>query len=121
MDGMATQKKSDQLAPVLISLPEPPGDEAYTPVQWKVFKSIMTTILPSVIRQSSTTNRAVEDTVPDKKYDEAVVHLRRSMMAAPSDKELEEYLLESPYDSEVCEPAIMYDSSNKHTRNFMTS
>lgn len=101
MERMATQKP-DQLSPVPTSLPAPPGDEAYTPAQWAVFKSIVTTVLPSIIRQSNTTNRAAEGTVPDKKYDEAVVHLRRSMVAAPNDKELEEYLLESPYDTEVC-------------------
>lgn len=100
---MPTQQP-DLLAPVATDLPESPSDEAFTPIQWEVMKSIMTAIVPSLSRQSSVKNRSVEGIVPDKVYDEAIEHLRRTTVAAPNDKDLEEYLLESPYDTDVRRP-----------------
>lgn len=100
MERMATQSP-DQVAPVPVHLPESPGDESFSPVQWEVMKALMTTVLPSLSRQSAITNRTVEGTVSDEQYEQAVNHMRQTMANAPNDEELEEYLAESPYDTEV--------------------
>lgn len=100
MAEMDTQQP-DNLGPLPNRLPEGPGDESYTPAQWEMMKAIMNTVVPSVTRQTRIGNRTGEGTVPDEKYDKAVEHLRRTMVATPSDEALEQYLLEQPYDSEV--------------------
>lgn len=106
---MATQQP-DLLTPVPTSLPEAPSDDVYTPLQWEVMKSILTAVIPSLSPQSSIQRLAAQGTIPDKRYQEAVEHLMRTMVSPPTDKELEEYLMESPYDNEVCRvPSCVYE------------
>lgn len=63
--------------------------------------ALMDTVIPSVKRESVATSksRLDEELIPDTIYNTAVHHLRRNVVNAPSEVQLDEYLAEKPSDS----------------------
>lgn len=93
----------EQLGPISTNLPESPRDEALTPIQWEVLRSIISTVIPALSRESSVVGnkKVIGGTVSDKRYNEAVANLRKKTVVSLSDKQMEAYLLETPYDNPV--------------------
>ena len=93
---------SDQvgmLAPLSTPLPEPPGDEAFTPEQWTTLLAIMDTVIPSIRRETALDKKNSTLTVSDIQYNKVVDHLKKSMVNAPTSNLLDEYFDERPSES----------------------
>ena len=58
--------------------------------------AIMDTIIPSIRKESNTSNKIEQLTVSDVQYDTAVDHLKSTVVEPPTSEALDEYLDERP-------------------------
>jgi hypothetical protein len=95
MSSMDLNKMSS-LAPLATPLPDPPAGEAFTPNQWTTLLAIMDALIPSVQRDSTSTDEISQYTISDAEYNMMVDHLKKTLVEAPDSEALDEYLQERP-------------------------
>jgi len=89
----------DILAPLTVSLPEgPSAKEYFTEAQWTTLMAIMDTVIPSVLRESTTDHELGRLTITDVQCNTAADHIRRNVVDAPDMESLDGYLNERPSD-----------------------
>ncbi|KAI9645833.1 hypothetical protein NHQ30_005268 [Ciborinia camelliae] len=93
-----TSNMVDVIAPIVAPLPDPPGDQYFTDLQWSTLMAIMDTVIPSIHRASITNDPSSQLSVPDDEYNDAVTHMQMTISSPPSNEALEAYLNEKPSD-----------------------
>ncbi|THV55113.1 hypothetical protein BGAL_0014g00430 [Botrytis galanthina] len=93
-----TSNMVDIIAPIVTPLPDPPGDQYFTDLQWTTLMAIMDTVIPSIHKASVTNDPFSQLSVPDEQYSDAVAHMRTTISSPPSSEALEAYLNEKPSD-----------------------
>jgi hypothetical protein len=91
-----TSNQADGLTPLATPLPEGPAGEVLTAGQWTTLMAIMDAVIPSIRRETTTTDKILQLTVSDVEYNTAVSHLKKTVVDAPDGKSLDEYLDERP-------------------------
>jgi hypothetical protein len=91
-----TTRQMELLAPLANPLPDQPPGDPFTEDQWKILMAIMDTIIPSIRRETTTSNKIAQLTVSDVQYNTAVDHLKNTVVNPPTNESLDEYLDERP-------------------------
>ena len=60
--------------------------------------AIMDTVIPSIRREITTSNKLYQLTISDVEYNSKVNHLKKTVVNAPDSESLDEYLNERPSD-----------------------
>ena len=87
------------LAPLAAALPEGPDGEAFTAEQWTTLLAIMDTVIPSIRRETASTNPKSHFIVSEQEYDTAAFHLQKTVVDPPDRESLDKYLDERPSDN----------------------
>jgi hypothetical protein len=93
-----TSTPLDKLAPMATPLPAAPTDALYTDEQWATLMSIMDTVIPSIRRESTTTNQISQLNISDVEYGSTIDHIQKSVASTPSSESLDKYFDERPSD-----------------------
>jgi hypothetical protein len=103
------------LAPLAVALPDPPIDQFFTDEQWRTLMAIMDTVIPSIRRESATSQNISELTIKDGEYNAAMQHLKDNVIDAPDSDSLKEYLEEKPSDNaafqKLLQKSVLYYST----------
>lgn len=91
-----TTRQMELLAPLANPLPDLAPGDPFTEEQWTILMAIMDTIIPSIRKESNTSNKIEQLTVSDVQYDTAVDHLKSTVVEPPTSEALDEYLDERP-------------------------
>ena len=91
-----TTRQMELLAPLANPLPDLPPGDPFTEDQWKILMAIMDTVIPSIRRETTTSNKVEQLTVSDVQYNAAVDHLKNTVVNPPTNESLDEYLDERP-------------------------
>jgi hypothetical protein len=94
----STASIGDILTPTETPLPEPPAGEPFSPEQWATLMAIMDTVIPSVKRGATASNKISQYTISEVEYNKTVDHLKKTVVGAPEGQALDEYLDEKPSD-----------------------
>ncbi|TAQ85176.1 hypothetical protein B7494_g6507 [Chlorociboria aeruginascens] len=93
---MATQ---DIIAPLAAPLPDGPPQDFFNETQWASLMAIMDTVIPSIRRESTTTDKISQLTISDTQYNTTVDHIKNAVVNPPDSVLLDEYLNERPSDN----------------------
>ena len=97
----------DILAPLATALPEGPAGEPFTAAQWTTLMAIMDAVIPSIRRETTTTDKISQLTISDVEYNTAVHHLQKTVVNAPDSESLDEYLNERPSENPRFQDLLM--------------
>jgi hypothetical protein len=89
---------SELLAPLATPLPDGPPEGFFTDANWSTMMAIMDTVIPSIRREITTSNKLYQLTISDVEYNSKVNHLKKTVVNAPDSESLDEYLNERPSD-----------------------
>jgi hypothetical protein len=89
---------SDLLAPLVTPLPDAPTEGFFTDANWSTLMAIMDTVIPSIRRETTTSNKLYQLTISDVEYNAKANHLKRTVVNPPDSESLELYLNERPSD-----------------------
>ncbi|TVY68951.1 Long-chain-alcohol oxidase, partial [Lachnellula suecica] len=92
-------KMASKLAPLVNPLPDGPIDGPFTAAQLTTLLSIMDTVIPSIRRETTTSNSAAHLEIGDAEYNNAAGHLKKTVVNAPDSVSLDEYMDEKASDS----------------------
>lgn len=84
------------LAPLANPLPDLPPGESFTEEQWSILMAIMDTVIPSIRRETTQSDKIQQLAVSDVQYNTAVDHLKKAVCDPPTSEYLDEYLDERP-------------------------
>lgn len=93
-----TSTIANKLAPLATPIPAFTGQDPWTPAQWTTFFSFMDTVIPSIQRNSSTSDTKSHLTVSSEKYNETVKHIREKVVTDLDDAALDQYFGERATD-----------------------
>lgn len=96
---MATSEV-EALAPLATPLPDGPTELPFLALQWSTLLAIMDTVIPSIRRATTTSNKANQLTISDAEYKKTVKHLKKTLANPPDSESLDEYLGEKPSDNQ---------------------
>ncbi|KAF8848869.1 putative long-chain-alcohol oxidase FAO2 [Acephala macrosclerotiorum] len=85
----------ETLAPLAAALPEPPAEGPYTEDNWRTLLAIMDTVIPSIRRETTATDKSTQLTISDIEYNKTVNYFKNNTNA-PDSKSLDEYFDERP-------------------------
>ena len=91
-----TTRQMELLAPLANPLPDLPPGEQFSEEQWKILMAIMDTVIPSVRKDTTTSNKLEQLTLSEDQYKSAVDHVKGTVVDAPTGEALDEYLGERP-------------------------
>lgn len=89
----------EALAPLATPLPDEPSDLPFSELQWKTLLAIMDTVIPSIRRETTTSNQINQLTISDVEYNQTVQQLKKTLVNAPTSEALDEYLDEKSSDN----------------------
>jgi len=89
----------EALAPLATPLPDGPSELPFSGLQWTTLLAIMDTVIPSIRRETTTSNQINQLTISDVEYNQTVQQLKKTLVNAPTSEALDEYLDEKPSDN----------------------
>lgn len=87
------------LAPLATPLPDGPAEALFNELQWATLMAIMNTVIPSIRRDTTSSNKKNQLTISDVEYNNTVNHLKKVLVNSPDSESLDEYLDEKPSDN----------------------
>lgn len=88
-----TLDQTNLISALATVLPDPTGDDALTPEQWKILRAIAETVLPSISRAGAS-NAEAQLSLDESEYDALVDEIKRSVENPPSESIIVDYLRE---------------------------
>jgi hypothetical protein len=89
----------EALAPLATPLPDGPSELPFSGLQWTTLLAIMDTVIPSIRRETTTSNQINQLTISDVEYNHTVHQLKKALVDPPTSEALDEYLDEKPSDN----------------------
>lgn len=89
----------EALAPLATPLPDGPSELPFSGLQWTTLLAIMDTVIPSIRRETTTSNQINQLTISDVEYNHTVQQLKKTLVDPPTSEALDEYLDEKPSDN----------------------
>jgi hypothetical protein len=91
-----TTRQMELLAPLASPLPDLPPGDPFNEEQWAILMAIMDTVVPSIRKEKTPSDKIQQLTVSDAQYNTAVDHLKKTVCNPPTSQDLDEYLDERP-------------------------
>lgn len=89
----------DIAAPRVAPLPDGPKEGPFSDLNWSTLMAIMDTIIPSIRRETTTSNKISQLTISEVEYNTTTNHLKELLLEnAPASESLDEYFDEKPSD-----------------------
>ena len=91
-----TTRQIELLAPLASPLPDLPPGDSFSEGQWAILMAIMDTVIPSLRRETRTSDEIKQLAVSDFQYNTIVGRFKKTAVDPPSTEALDEYLDERP-------------------------